>query len=181
MKLQDIALRLDELAIQAAQLDRQRGEHHTPLFDERLFAGRARLLVPCVKETKATLDALLREQKDQRLTTQRAEYLTEQLVAQFSAIQRELSTTTIRKNEIKHASHYRKPINVLYQELAQHQEWTRRLKEMVLEKQKELDTAPAFLRTQAQQALLATEQRLERCQAAMLKIENQITYREKNQ
>ncbi len=103
------------------------------------------------------------------------------MVAQFSAIQRELSTTTIRKNEIKHASHYRKPINVLYQELAQHQEWTRRLKEMVLEKQKELDTAPAFLRTQAQQALLATEQRLERCQAAMLKIENQITYREKNQ
>lgn len=181
MKLNEVGLKLDELAVQAAHLDRQRGEHHTPLFDERLFACRSRLLVPCVKETKATLDALLREQKEQRLTTQRAAYLTEQLVSQLSAIQREISTTTIRKNEIKHASHYRKPINSLYQELAQHQEWTRRLKEMVLEKQRELDAAPAFLRTQAQQALLATEQRLARCQAAMLKIENQITYREKNQ
>ncbi|MGR5471493.1 primosomal replication protein PriC, partial [Vibrio astriarenae] len=34
---------------------------------------------------------------------------------------------------------------------------------------------------EAQKALIATEQRLERCQAALLKLENQITHREKHQ
>ncbi|MGR5235376.1 primosomal replication protein [Vibrio alfacsensis] len=181
MNINQLSENLEQMAKQAALLDRQRGEHHVPLFDERLFHCRSRLLVPCVKEANATLDAIIREQNAEKLTALRAEYLTERLVAQIAAIQREISTTKIRKNEIKHSSHFRKPINVLYQELAQHQEWARRLKEMVLEKQHALDTAPSFMRSEAQKVLLATEQRLERCQAALLKLENQITYREKHQ
>lgn len=176
-----LAEMLKQLATQAAQLDRRRGEHHQPLFDERLFHSRARLLVPCVAEAQATYDTIIREQQSDRLTAMRAEHLTEQLTAQITAIQRELSTQKIRKNEIKHSSYYRKPINVLYQELAQHQEWERRLKEMVRDKENALQRAPAMQRQQAQQALVATEQRLLRCQAAKLKIEQQITYREKNQ
>ncbi|WP_047045242.1 primosomal replication protein [Vibrio mexicanus] len=172
---------LERLAQQAAQLDRQRGEHHQPLFDERLFHCKARLLVPCVQETKATFDTIIREEKANRLTALRAEHLTEQLTAQISAIQRELSTQSIRQNEPKHASYYRKPISDLYQELAQHQEWERRLKEMVVEKRYALEQAPAFHQQQAQKALLATEQRLERCQESKLKLEKQITFREKNQ
>ncbi|MEF1341485.1 primosomal replication protein PriC, partial [Vibrio rotiferianus] len=82
---------------------------------------------------------------------------------------------------IKHSNHFRKPINVLYQELAQHQEWARRLREMVLEKERAVEMAPSFARTEAQKVLLATEQRLQRCEAALLKLENQITHREKNQ
>jgi primosomal replication protein N'' len=69
----------------------------------------------------------------------------------------------------------------LYQELAQHQEWARRLRDLVSQKQQELNRAPAFNKSQAQKVLLATEQRLERCQAAIFKLENQITHREKNQ
>ncbi|BCN24627.1 primosomal replication protein [Vibrio alfacsensis] len=181
MNIKQLSDNLEHMSKQAAMLDRQRGEHHVSLFDERLFHCRSRLLVPCVKEASATLDAIIREQKENKLTALRAEYLTERLVAQISAIQREISTTKIRKGEIKHSSHFRKPINVLYQELAQHQEWARRLREMVLDKQRSLDSSPSFARAEAQKVLLATEQRLARCEAALLKLENQITYREKHQ
>ncbi|CAH1540826.1 Primosomal replication protein N prime prime [Vibrio rotiferianus] len=181
MNIKQLSESLEQMSNQAAALDRQRGEHHVPLFDERLFHCRSRLLVPCVKEATATLDSIVREQKEKKLTALRAEYLTERLVAQITAIQREISTTKIRKGEIKHSSHFRKPINVLYQELAQHQEWARRLREMVLEKERTVEIAPSFARAEAQKVLLATEQRLQRCEAALLKLENQITHREKNQ
>lgn len=172
---------ISQLRHQAAQLDRQRGEHHQALFDERLFHCKSRLLVPCVNELESTFQSIVREQESGRLTPLRAEHLTAQMLAQIEAIQRELSTQTIRKNEIKHSSHFQKPINQLYQEMAQHQEWERRLKELVLEKTKELESAPAYLQNQAQQTLVASEQRLKRCQESKLKIENQITYRERNQ
>ncbi|OLQ85685.1 primosomal replication protein, partial [Vibrio panuliri] len=139
------------------------------------------LLVPCVKEAQATLTTLMREQESGKLTALRAEYLSERLFSQLSAIQRELATQSIRKQEPKHHSHFQKPINKLYQELAQHQEWERRLMDMVLDKQQALNSAPPFAQQQAQQALLATEQRLQRCRDAKNKLENQITYRERNQ
>ena len=181
MNLKQLAQSLEGISKQAAILDRQRGEHHVPLFDERLFSCRSRLLVPCVKETCATLDSIMREKEQNKLTLLRADYLTERLVAQISAIQREISTTRLRKGEIKHSSHFRKPINVLYQELAQHQEWARRLRQLVIEKQIAASASTGFNKTEAQNVLLATEKRLERCEAALLKLENQITYREKNQ
>ncbi len=173
--------KLEELAIQAASLDRRRGEHHVPLFDQQLFHCQAKLLVPCVKEAQSTFENILREQESGRLTNLRAEFLTDTLLAQMSAIQRELSTQGIRKSEIKHSSFYRKPINQLYQELAQHHEWERRLREMVFAKQQALNHSPAFQQAQLQKELLATEQRLARCSEAKLKIEKQITFREKHQ
>lgn len=181
VELSKISRLLEDLSSQAATVDRQRGEHHLPLFDEQLFKSRSRLLVPCIQEAQGVTDSIAREQESGRLTQARAEYLTDRLISQIAAIQRELSTVRIRSKEPKHSSYFRKPINVLYQELAQHQDWERRLHEMVLDKQRALTSAPAFYKQQAQQALLTAEQRLERCRAAKLKIENQITYREKHQ
>ncbi|WP_394128253.1 primosomal replication protein [Vibrio hepatarius] len=180
-KIHQLKSTLEELAVQAAGLDRQRGEHHLALFDERLFRCKAKLLVPCVKETQSTLQSIIREEEAGKLTTMRAEYLTERLFAQVSAIQRELATTKIRKNEPKHKSYFQKPINELYQHLSQHQDWERRLMEMVRDKELALQYAPPFQQQAAQQDLLTTEQRLKRCQEAKLKIEKQITYRERNQ
>lgn len=173
--------KLEQLSRQAAQLDRQRGEHYQPLFDERLFHCLSRLLVPCVEEARSTYKTIIRENESGLLTPLRAEYLTEQLLAQISAIQREISTQSIRKTEIKHSSHYRKPINRLYQDLAQHQEWETRLMDMVREKEQALAAAPHFQQQEAQKALIATEQRLERCRVAKLKLEKQITFRERHQ
>ncbi|TFH92817.1 primosomal replication protein [Vibrio ouci] len=180
-KINQLKSTLEELAVQAASLDRQRGEHHLALFDERLFQCKAKLLVPCVKETQSTLQSIIREEEAGKLTAMRAEYLTERLFAQVSAIQRELATTKIRKNEPKHKSYFQKPINELYQHLSQHQDWERRLMEMVRDKELALQYAPPFQQQAAQQDLLTTEQRLKRCQEAKLKIEKQITYRERNQ
>ncbi|MEL7291795.1 MAG: primosomal replication protein [Pseudomonadota bacterium] len=180
-RIRQLQSTLEQLAVQAAGLDRQRGEHHLPLFDERLFQSKAKLLVPCVKETQATLATLVREEEANKLTPMRAEYLTERLFAQVAAIQRELATTNIRKHEPKHKSYFQKPINELYQQLSQHQEWERRLMEMVRDKELALQYAPPFQQQAAQQALLTTEQRLKRCQEAKLKIEKQITYRERHQ
>jgi primosomal replication protein N'' len=180
-KINQLKSTLEELAVQAAGLDRQRGEHHLALFDERLFQCKAKLLVPCVTETHSTLQSIIREEEAGKLTAMRAEYLTERLFAQVSAIQRELATTKIRKNEPKHKSYFQKPINELYQHLSQHQDWERRLMEMVRDKELALQYAPPFQQQAAQQDLLTTEQRLKRCQEAKLKIEKQITYRERNQ
>ncbi len=176
-----LSTQLEQLAAQAKALDHQRGENHKALFDERLFRCQARLLLPCVQEATVTLQTLTHEIESEYLTPARAEYLSERLLAQLGAIYRELSTVKIRGQEVKHSSYYRKPINTLYQELAQHQEWTRRLQEMVLEKQQQLNQTFGEQRTQVQKQLLHTEQRLERCIAAMNKLENQITYREKHQ
>ncbi|MCV5334423.1 primosomal replication protein, partial [Escherichia coli] len=64
MNISQLQENLEQMAKQAAVLDRQRGEHHVPLFDERLFGCRSSLLTPCVKEAKATLDAIVREQNE---------------------------------------------------------------------------------------------------------------------
>ncbi|WP_070963019.1 primosomal replication protein PriC [Vibrio sonorensis] len=181
MNLEALSQTIDKLSEDAAHLDRQRGEHHQPLFDQQLFHCKAKLIVPCVSELRSTYHSIVREKESGKLTSLRAEFLTERLLAQLTAIQRELATVTIRKKEPKHYTHFRKPINELYQELAQHQEWERRLKDMVKEKEFALSSAPPFQQANAQKALIATEQRLKRCQQAKLNIEKKITFREKNQ
>ena len=140
----DIADKLDGLSKQAAQRDRIKGEHHQALFDEHLFKCRARLLVPCVTETKSTYQSIMREQQAKRLTQLRAEHLTQLLLAQLEAIQRELATENIRHNEIKHSSYYRKPISELYQDLSQHQEWEIRLQDLVQQKTHQVDSLQQF-------------------------------------
>lgn len=172
---------LDSLLKKAEQIDQTRGKHYQPLFDEWLFSTDSSLLSPCVEETRHLLDTFVQEKEDDCLTTDQAEYLTEKLLAQITAIQKELSTQAIRSNEIRHGSHFKRPINLLYQDLAQHQEWERRLKELVRQKEKELDQVPSNMRQQALKALIAAEKRLERCAEATQKIEKQIVRREKNQ
>lgn len=172
---------LEQLAHSAAEVDRRRGEQTHFLFDVRLFACRSRLLVPCVNETQAMLKSMINEQQAGILNSERAQHLSEKLVAQIEAIQREIQTQAIRRAEPKHYSHYKKPISDLYQDLAQHQEWERRLDQMVREKEKQVTACASYTEQQKlQKELLTTEQRLVRCRAAMIKLEQRITYREQN-
>lgn len=178
-RFQQLTATLEQLAQQAYELDKQRGDNYKPLFDERLFPCKSKRLFPCVEETQITLESILREEKTGQLDSSRAEYLTDKLVAQISAIQREIATTGIRRAEPKHHRYMQSPLNELQQHLAQHCEWERRLIEMVKEKQRKLHSLPPFQRVEAEQDLLTTEQRLKRCQEAKRKIENKITYRER--
>lgn len=170
---------LNELKLSAAQIDRQRGEHHRPLFDEVLFHCHGKLLTPCVQEAHSTLQALLREKESGRLTPLRAQYLSERLLAQIAALTRELSTQNVRKKEPKPQVYFKKPINDLYQELAQHQDWERRLMDLVRDKAMLLEQTPPVHKHSAQQALLQAEQRLNRCREAKIKIEKRISVQER--
>ncbi len=181
MKLEQLVTVFDQLVKESHDIDQKRGKHHTALFDERLFQCKAVLLEPCAIEAQTTLSSILREQKEGTLSSPRAQYLTERLVAQAAAIQREIATTRIRSNEPKHPRYTQKPLNDLYQSLAQHQEWEQRLMEMVQAKENVLLNTPPLQRQRAQNELIATEMRLKRCKESKLKIEKQINYRERNQ
>lgn len=176
-----IEIMLEQLSKTAAEIDRRRGEQRLPLFDERLFGCRSRYLIPCINETKATLESIQREEKANILTTQRAEYLTQMLVAQIEAIQREVATQRIRSNEPRPKGSYKKPISDMYQDLAQHQEWERRLSQMTREQESAVNNCHSFSQQQElQRTLLTTEKRLQRCKEAMKRLEQQITYREQH-
>ncbi|EEY44349.1 primosomal replication protein N prime prime [Vibrio mimicus VM223] len=85
----------------------------------------------------------------------------------------------MRRKEPKPHAYFKKPINELYQELAQHQDWERRLMDLVRDKAMLLEQASMTNKALAQQALLQAEQRLSRCREAKTKIEKRITAQER--
>lgn len=172
---------LEQLEQDAAQLDFNRGEHHGPLFDKKLFHCQSKLLAPCVYEAHETLDKILNEQLSGSLTTEQAEFLAERLLCQVSAIKRELATQSLRVSEPTGRSFSQRSLNDLYQSLAQHQEWEQRLKALVQNKESEHKYAEPRDKSLAAQTLQSARRRLQRCQQAKIKIEKQITYKERNQ
>lgn len=171
---------VSQLAHEAASTDRKRGEASRPLFDEQLFRGRSKLLMPCVNEIRHEIHALINEQQAGKLQLSRTQHLCEKIVAQIQAIQRELATQAIRKNEPKRGQGWRKPIHQLHQDLAQHQEWERRLSAMLKDKSHMLGRCQTLAdQRQIQQEILALEGRLARCQEALKKIERDINTRER--
>ncbi|KLV09213.1 prepilin peptidase [Photobacterium aquae] len=178
--LQRLEALVADLSAQATLVDKTRGEAARPLFDEHLFRSRSKLLAPCVNEIRNEIQALNREQLTGHLLASRTQHVCEKIVAQIQAIQRELATQQIRKNEPKPRQGWRKPVQQLYQDLAQHQEWERRLADTLRDKEMLLSrtTSPSE-RQQLQQAVLAYEGRLNRCRAALVKIEKAIGQQER--
>ncbi|ELR67297.1 Primosomal replication protein N prime prime [Photobacterium marinum] len=171
---------LDQLAHEAAQTDRKRGEAQRPLFDEQLFLCRSKLLTPCVNEVRSEIKALRDERRAGKLNTTRTQHICEKLVAQIQAIQRELATKQIRKNEPKRNQGWRRPIHELYQDLAQHQDWERRLAAMQRDKEMMLTRCTTLAEQQKmQKEVLALDGRLSRCRASLAKIEKEISQRER--
>ncbi|PKF51014.1 primosomal replication protein PriC [Enterovibrio nigricans] len=180
MDLTQLKSELQSLATKAADIDRRRGEGAKPLFDERLFTCLSRLLSPCVTEARSVVDTLEREKESGRLSSLRAAHLCEKLVNQISALQREVATVSVRAKEKTYAPKMRSSISQLYQDLAQHQEWERRLSDMVRDAESKLGHCGSLSEQQAaQKLLLTTEKRLLRCREAKQKIESRISFREK--
>ncbi|PSW18799.1 prepilin peptidase [Photobacterium sanctipauli] len=178
--LQRLDSLVSQLAIEAANTDRQRGEAQRPLFDEQLFVCRSKLLTPCVNEIRHEISSLRSEQQAGKLLPTRTQHICEKIVAQIQAVQRELATQQIRKNEPKRGRGWRKPIHELYQDLAQHQDWERRLSSMRRDKELMLSRCTTLAEQQKlQKEVLALEGRLTRCQAALAKIEKDISLRER--
>jgi primosomal replication protein N'' len=179
MNIEALTAIIIDIKHRATNLDASRGEHHGYLFDSSLFHCKSHLLMPCVIELEQTLNELKKYQTAHINHPQHVEYLCEKLVNQLSAIQRELDSPKLRAKESKpyHASY--PSISQLYQDLAQHQEWERRLQDMLLDKNRQIETLPVHQRAPIQQAIITLEQRLSRCQKAKQRIEKTITRLEK--
>lgn len=187
MNFNDVYHLATELQAQAKLIDQKRGMNHKPLFDEQLFYGQSKLLEPCVKETLKLISDLLAEQKANRLTAERTEFLCERIFAQMQALQREVATQGIRYKEPKPKAQFYKDIHQLRQEYAQHQEWERRLQAMVEAKIAELNNPTLNFgykgtsKAQIEKELLHMEERHKRCVQAMQKLEKQINYQEQKE
>ncbi|WP_021022493.1 primosomal replication protein PriC [Salinivibrio costicola] len=171
---------LEQLANQAAEVDRRRGEARAPLFATTLFHCKGKLLTPCVNEAQGLLAVMQRDHQQGVLTDARATHICDTLLSQITALQRELATQPLRKQEQAKLGPRRQAIGELYQDLAKHQDWERRLADKLRDANASVEMAstPA-VRQQYQKQVLALEQRLARCTKARERIETTISYREK--
>lgn len=174
-------MKSDQLLEQLAAMLKQLGDSLAPVanqrsaqarFDNQLFHTHSTRLSDYLHEAGQNL-ALLRQAVASQHSDQVA-WMAERLVAQIGALQRELATHNLRKNERPLAA----PGASLYEKLAEHQEFERRLRTMIADRESRLDVAegpPA----QLQREIAALEGRLQRCRDALKRIERSIEFRER--
>lgn len=144
-----------------------------PRFDDRLFNTRDTRLSHCLAEVENNL-ALLTQAAEKRALQQVA-FLAERIVDQISALQRELATLPVRERNAFNV----KVEQDIYQTLARHQDYERRLVAMRRDKESLLGRQTTLAaQQQIQKELAALEGRLMRCRQALTRIERQIAQRE---
>lgn len=142
-------------------------------FDDQLFYAHSTRLGDYLDEIRKSMVLLRQSVADQR--TERVAFMAERVVMQMSALQRELATQTLRKAE-------ERPVPVaenLYEKLAKHQDYERRLRAMIADRESQLNTCSRLVEQQnLQRDIAAQEGRLQRCLQALKRIERAIEKRE---
>ena len=143
-------------------------------FDIALFSTKGTRLRDYLAEIKNNLRQLNQEVAEKR--SAQVAFIAERLVAQITAMQRELATQTLRKT---HQTPERKSHDN-YTKLAETQQFERRLIAMIEDRETTLGQLSTFSDQQrVQKELAALEGRLMRCRQALAKIERQIERQEK--
>ena len=143
-------------------------------FDIALFSTKGTRLRDYLAEIKNNLRQLNQEVVEKR--SAQVAFIAERLVAQITAMQRELATQTLRKT---HQTPERKSHDN-YTRLAETQQFERRLIAMIEDRETTLGQLATFSDQQrVQKELAALEGRLMRCRQALAKIERQIERQEK--
>ena len=143
-------------------------------FDIALFSTKGTRLRDYLAEIKMNLQQLNQEVGEKR--SAQVAFIAERLVAQITAMQRELATQTLRKT---HQTPERKSHDN-YTKLAETQQFERRLIAMIEDRETTLGQLATFSDQQrVQKELAALEGRLMRCRQALAKIERQIERQEK--
>ncbi|MFS7308882.1 primosomal replication protein PriC [Rahnella inusitata] len=143
-------------------------------FDIALFSTKGTRLRDYLAEIKNNLRQLNQEVVEKR--SAQVAFIAERLVAQITAMQRELATQTLRKT---HQTPERKSHDN-YTRLAETQQFERRLIVMIEDRETTLGQLATFSDQQrVQKELAALEGRLMRCRQALAKIERQIERQEK--
>lgn len=147
------------------------------LFDRALFSRKHSNLKGYLSELDDYFTQL--EQCVTKSQIEQVRFLAEKIVAQMEALSRELSTQGLRQKE--NAYQKRDEHVDLYQRLAQHQDYERRLSAMIDDRELTLGREPNFAQQQKMQkeiAMLAG--RLARCRQALYRIERNIERYERN-
>ncbi|WP_434462489.1 primosomal replication protein PriC [Serratia plymuthica] len=142
-------------------------------FDTALFSNRGTRLRDYLAEVQRNFAQLQTAANDSRIS--QVAFLAEKLVAQITALQRELATQALRrKNQPKEV------VAVdLYHKLAEHQDYERRLMSMIQDRESLLGRQTTFAAQQKlQHELAALEGRLVRCRQALARIERSIERKE---
>ncbi len=143
-------------------------------FDVALFATKGTRLRDYLAEIRQNLSQLNQVVKEKRQA--QVAFVAERLISQITALQRELATQALRKNNQtpERKSHDN------YTRLAEHQQFERRLIGMIQDRESTLGQLATFSDQQrVQKELAALEGRLMRCRQALAKIERQIERQEK--
>lgn len=150
-------------------------------FDHTLFNSHSTRLNDYLAELQQHLSQLHHVVAAQRHA--QVTFLAEKIVAQISALRRELATLNLRKNTAHTTSssktHSRKASSSydLYHQLAEHQEYERRLQEMIRDRARLLASSGIKIdQQQIQKEQIALEGRLQRCRQALQRIEYAIEH-----
>lgn len=172
---------LEQLLNDAKQLDERPFTNNKALFDRVLFKCGSRKLTPYVKEAFLTYTAIQQTQEQNLDKIEQIEHLTTRLLNQISALKREIATHQLRCGQQTSCNNTTATLSELYSQLAQHNEWERRLIEMVCTKDASWRAASGKNKSQAKQTLVVVEQRLARCQKSKKAIKMDIQLIESNQ
>lgn len=144
-------------------------------FDVALFSNRGTRLRDYLAEIQKNFAQLQTAVKDNR--TAQVAFLAERLVAQITALQRELATLVLRrKNQPKVMGEVD-----IYHKLAEHQDYERRLLSMIQDRESLLGCQTTLAaQKKLQQEVAAIEGRLLRCRQALTRIERSIARKENN-
>lgn len=169
--LQALDARVAELAQIIAPMSLQRASQAR--FDRKLFSTHSTQLKDYLTEVQANLAQLQLSVKVGK--TEQVAYLAEKLVAQIAALQREMATWQMRKNDPQ------PPVaENLYEKLSTHQDYERRLQSMISDRESQLSIQTTLVGQQKiQKEIAAQEGRLQRCRQAIARIERAIERRER--
>ncbi|MDC9592286.1 primosomal replication protein [Xenorhabdus sp. IM139775] len=144
-------------------------------FDQALFHHRSHKLGGYMQEIRQNMEQLSTCVNGVR--TEQVKFLAERLVTQIEALKREIATQALRKQEDKFA--HRSQERDLYQRLAEHQDYERRLTAMVDDRELQLDKQTTLTnKYKLQKEIAALAGRLARCRQALMRIEKSIEKRE---
>lgn len=143
-------------------------------FDTSLFASRGTRVKDYFTELRFNFAALQHAVENNQIDS--VSFLAERVVCQLEALQREKATYRMREKEAKYS-----PVNSsdIYQKLAEHQDYERRLMVMIRAQEQELNQCQILIKQQnIQRQLAILEGRVSRCRQALRIIEKKIESRE---
>ncbi|MBI6548753.1 primosomal replication protein PriC [Xenorhabdus lircayensis] len=144
-------------------------------FDQTLFHHHSNKLGGYMQEIKQNMEQLKSCVNNYRI--EQVKFLSERLVAQIEALKREIATQALRKQEDKFER--RSQERDLYQRLAEHQDYERRLIAMIDDRELQLNKQITLAdKYKLQKEIAALAGRLARCRQALMRIEKSIEKQE---